>query len=764
MLNETFQNTVRKQIYSEDGDDQGQDQIFKTARQCDDDEEFEKFENQNQEFRLSKVPNNNRYILDQSELKDATGNNTNNQIYPNANMRNFQQQNFVSDPVEQKVNNFLPQSHLTKPYLQQQNQSNQLSSNQPQIQVKQQAQVISNNRTQVQPFQDPNKRPLENFMSSDMIKSHSKFLGYFEVRDIMALSQVSSKLYSTVIDRKIIKRLVRYGCMDDQLRKAFWRKLCQYDELEDALRDQLNLEDENQNVYQHLQQIIKIESEDKSIPETSRKLSSKVIEEVSKDLKRTHTSALMKTEVGWEQLRRVLLAIGYVVPEVGYCQGMNFIASVLITVLENEEQAFWAFLEMLITRDMKTLFLPGVPELHLKNFQMAQLIKFHMPKLFSHLRQIQMTTDYFTSKWIMTLFACFLPYEVLPHIFDMFLMDGWTAVFRIGIALLKEMEPLLMQMDMVDMCTYFRDNVRKDKLANQFKLFSEASRIRVNQILIHNRELQKLREQFYIIQAEVKLKQGRKSWTTDQADALKWAETVFEKMDPHAKEDIQKFQQKLENIDKELDKTNKLVLASHVDFYAIKDEYTSLVDKKHAYEQAYSCLSEQLKLRKQGKSWKIKRLISQTKNNYFNLVSKSGKKKDVKSTRTQSIIPSNIVTNNLHSNNAQPSVESPTKLPLDDKYKDVTDLKQLERDLQDLHDKMVEVQAQIDLIKDEYSYKKTRYHDSKMKMDESRNYKEKVKTQMNGFLIMYEVKREETLKELSKKLQNSEKYKQERVF
>lgn len=54
----------------------------------------------------------------------------------------------------------------------------------------------------------------------------------------------------------------------------------------------------------------------------------------------------------------MLLAIGYVVPEVGYCQGMNFIASVLVTVLEKEELAFWVFLEMLITRDMKTLFLP----------------------------------------------------------------------------------------------------------------------------------------------------------------------------------------------------------------------------------------------------------------------------------------------------------------------------------------------------------------------------------------------------------------------
>ena len=91
-----------------------------------------------------------------------------------------------------------------------------------------------------------------------------------------------------------------------------------------------------------------------------------------------------------------------------------------------------------------------------------------------------MTTDYFTSKWIMTIFACFLPFDVLAPIFDIFLMDGWRAVFRIGIALLREMESVLLHMDMNQMSSYFRDNVRKEKLMNQFKLFSEASKVRVN--------------------------------------------------------------------------------------------------------------------------------------------------------------------------------------------------------------------------------------------------------------------------------------------
>ena len=68
------------------------------------------------------------------------------------------------------------------------------------------------------------------------------------------------------------------------------------------------------------------------------------------------------------------------------------------------------------------------------------------------------------------------------------------------------------------------------------------------------------------------------------------------------------------------------------------------------------------------------------------------------------------------------------------------------------------------MIKSEFSYKKARFTEAKMKLEELRHYKERVKNQMNGFLIMIEVKKEETYKELSKKLQNTSKYKQERVF
>ena len=57
----------------------------------------------------------------------------------------------------------------------------------------------------------------------------------------------------------------------------------------------------------------------------------------------------------------------------------------------------------------------------------------------------------------MTLFSNFLPLEAMPAIFDSMSLDGWTAIYRISISLLKVMEKDLLEMDMVTMCQYFRE-------------------------------------------------------------------------------------------------------------------------------------------------------------------------------------------------------------------------------------------------------------------------------------------------------------------
>jgi len=51
-------------------------------------------------------------------------------------------------------------------------------------------------------------------------------------------------------------------------------------------------------------------------------------------------------------------------------------------------------------------------------------------------------------------------------------------------------------------------------------------------------------------------------------------------------------------------------MGANLDYYAVRDEFMMLNDKVKALESTYNCMSEQLKLRKQGKSWKIKSMLS----------------------------------------------------------------------------------------------------------------------------------------------------------
>jgi hypothetical protein len=70
-----------------------------------------------------------------------------------------------------------------------------------------------------------------------------------------------------------------------------------------------------------------------------------------------------------------------------------------------------------------------------------------------------MKTEYFTFKWIMTLYSCFLPQELCIHIFNLFILDGWPAIYRVGISLLNNFmsENLLKMESMMEISEYFRD-------------------------------------------------------------------------------------------------------------------------------------------------------------------------------------------------------------------------------------------------------------------------------------------------------------------
>ena len=109
------------------------------------------------------------------------------------------------------------------------------------------------------------------------------------------------------------------------------------------------------------------------------------------------------------------------------------------------EDTFAITASMLSNYQLRDVFLPGLPGLEKNFYIMLSLIRKYMPKLLAKMAEIDFTPQMYGSSWFITLFADYLPIDVVVRIFDIYLMEGRKILFRIALAIFKLNEKELMK-------------------------------------------------------------------------------------------------------------------------------------------------------------------------------------------------------------------------------------------------------------------------------------------------------------------------------
>ena len=161
--------------------------------------------------------------------------------------------------------------------------------------------------------------------------------------------------------------------------------------------------------------------------------------DVEKDLQRSFPEhPVFQTQEGLDSLRNVLVAYSFRNPVVGYAQGMNFIASLLLTFM-NEEETF--FLLCKICEDL-------VPDFYRRtligamvtNDTFERVVKQKLPKLSKHLSFCKFEICVVSQSWFLTLFIGIVSYDLTVRIFDAFMEEGVKLLIRVGVAILTLIE------------------------------------------------------------------------------------------------------------------------------------------------------------------------------------------------------------------------------------------------------------------------------------------------------------------------------------
>jgi hypothetical protein len=177
------------------------------------------------------------------------------------------------------------------------------------------------------------------------------------------------------------------------------------------------------------------------------------LEQIDRDIERTclkHFSChhkLRDREDRHESLRRVLRAYSQIDPDVGYCQGMNFIAAMFLMFL-SEEESFWLLVVVMNEEpySLRELFGENMSGAREVLFIAEKLVKQFLPKLYKHMHKEGIHHSMFVTQWLLTVYTSSFPFDLVSRVWDSFLVEGWKVVYRIMLALLKHAEGTLLEL------------------------------------------------------------------------------------------------------------------------------------------------------------------------------------------------------------------------------------------------------------------------------------------------------------------------------
>uniref|UniRef100_A0AAX7VPT5 Rab-GAP TBC domain-containing protein n=1 Tax=Astatotilapia calliptera TaxID=8154 RepID=A0AAX7VPT5_ASTCA len=167
-------------------------------------------------------------------------------------------------------------------------------------------------------------------------------------------------------------------------------------------------------------------------------------------------------------------------PDVGYVQGMSFIAAVLILNLDTAD-AFIAFANLL-NKPCQMAFFRVDHSLMLTYFAAFEVFfEENLPKLFAHFKKNNLTPDIYLIDWIFTLYSKSLPLDLACRVWDVFCRDGEEFLFRTALGLLRLYQDVLTSMDFIHMAQFLTrlpDLIPADQLFQHIAAIHMTSRNR----------------------------------------------------------------------------------------------------------------------------------------------------------------------------------------------------------------------------------------------------------------------------------------------
>ena len=193
-------------------------------------------------------------------------------------------------------------------------------------------------------------------------------------------------------------------------------------------------------------------------------------EQIKKDLTRTlpDNKSFQYGNKNYNKLYHLLTAYSNYNKNIGYVQGLNFLAANSIFAFEKEIDEF-LFLDALIQKFKLEDFFGVSNNLSIKLEGINNCLNKYIINIKNHLNKLHLNYEFFITGWVLTLFSNSMDNKYLFYVWDYMIIFGWDYFNCFVIAVLKKYEHDILSLPLNKLTFYMKNILRNKSFQIEFE-------------------------------------------------------------------------------------------------------------------------------------------------------------------------------------------------------------------------------------------------------------------------------------------------------
>ena len=199
-------------------------------------------------------------------------------------------------------------------------------------------------------------------------------------------------------------------------------------------------------------------------------------EQIKKDLTRTlpNNLSFQYGNSNYNKLYHLLTAYSNYNKNIGYAQGLNFLAANSILIFDKEIDEF-LFLDSLIQKFNLENIIGLSNNLSIKLEKISNCLNKYIPNIKIYLENMNLNYEFFLAGWVLTLFSNSINNKYLLYLWDYMIIFGWDYFNCFVIAVLKKYEDEILKLPLYKLTFYMKNILKNQKFEEDFENIIKSS-------------------------------------------------------------------------------------------------------------------------------------------------------------------------------------------------------------------------------------------------------------------------------------------------